>query len=232
MGGFGVVVVDDEGLWPHEERIRVRRAVAEGDRQREFSAFIAEVTDETSGKREVWGVVNARGEFSLQGGEDIGRLAKAVAVGPAQGTSGVTEDGIAAAWIGRIEEEGIVAVGSQIPESTLAVECAENFSVQQAETAEEITHECMPVLRKYRFWVELHAPVRKLIHLEGLNYPVFTAGMDCDSGDLIDVEGVIAHDFYILRDAGENSLSRVAQSGDMTMAWLRSAGHRGTSEHG
>lgn len=66
--------------------------------------------------------------------------------------------------------------------------------------------------------------MRQAIDLERLDHAVFTAGVDGDAGDLLDVQRVVAHYLEVLRDAGEDAFAGVADVGDEAVARLRRAG--------
>ena len=99
--------------------------------------------------------------------------------------------------------------------------------MEQAEPAQEVAHNIPAVLGKHRLGVELHAPVRQSIDLEGLDDAVFAAGMDGDAGGLLYMQGVVAHHLEVLRDSGKDTFARVTDGGDETVARLRRRRHLG-----
>ena len=225
--GFGLVVVDDEGLRAHEVSVRVRGAVAQRDRQGELGALVAEIPDHTTAERQFGGVVDWGGEFAVKGGEDIGVVAERVGKSARQGTGGVAEDGKAPAGVGGVEEERVVAVACDGVEDARAVKRAGDLAVDDAPPAEEVAHECFAVLREHGLRVKLHAPVVQAVDLECLDHAVLAAGVHRHAGDLfVDVQGVVAHYLDVLRNAGEDAFPRMGETRDEAVARLGCAGHR------
>ena len=102
--------------------------------------------------------------------------------------------------------------------------------MEQAKPTQEIAHDLPPIVGEHRLGMELHAPVRQPIDLERLNDAILAAGMNGDTEDLVNLQGVVAHYLEVLRDSSKDSLARVANGRDKTVARLRRTRNLGAGQ--